>query len=346
MAGTTIKIPSPVSGGLLLSYKCSASCRHCMYACSPNWKADWISEGDLLQILRQLAGRIQPSPYGNDHISLNHGLHITGGEPFLNFDLLCKAVEISSEFDIPSVFVETNCFWCTDDASTREKLELLKNKGLKGILISVNPFYLEYVPFEKTERAVRIGAKIFGLNMMVYQVEYYRRFKTLGLKNKVSFDKYLQLENRADFARNVEFFIMGRAAYSLTEELNNIYPKYPANRLFSLPCMPAFLRSWHNHFDNYGHYIPGYCGGITLGDCRHLDDLLKNGIDLNEYHVLNYLISDDMKGLLQLAVDYGYTENNNGYYSKCHLCVDIRKCLNIKADFKELKPEEFYAHLG
>jgi hypothetical protein len=316
-----------------------------MYGCSPGWKADWISGEDLEQILGQLAGKIQPSPYGRKYISLNYGLHFTGGEPFLNFDLLCKAVELSSGFDIPSVFVETNCFWCTNDSIAREKLLLLRNKGLKGILISVNPFYLEYVPFERTERAVRIGEEVFGHNMFVYQAEYYRQFNALGIKEKVSLDKYLQLENMTNFARNTEFFITGRAAYSLTNELDKIYPRYTANRLFNIPCLPAFLRNWHNHFDNYCNYIPGYCGGITLGDCRRLDDLLNKGIDINEYPVLNYLICDDLKGLMDFASDYGYIENTVGYFSKCHLCIDIRKYLIDKDDFKELKPKEFYAHL-
>lgn len=82
-----IKIPEPISGGLLLSYKCSARCDHCMYACSPEWN-DWISKEDLEKILTQLGGRIWPNPYGEDNVSLNYGLHFTGGEPFLNFELL------------------------------------------------------------------------------------------------------------------------------------------------------------------------------------------------------------------------------------------------------------------
>ena len=44
-----IQLPEPISGGLLLSYKCSARCDHCMYACSPQWN-DWISEEDLEKI--------------------------------------------------------------------------------------------------------------------------------------------------------------------------------------------------------------------------------------------------------------------------------------------------------
>jgi hypothetical protein len=317
-----------------------------MYACSPGWKADWISEEVLGKILNQLAGYIQPGPYGKENISLSHGLHFTGGEPFMNFELLCRATEISSDLDIPSVFVETNCFWCTNDYTTREKLLLLREKGMKGIMISVNPFYLEYVPFERTERAIRISTEIFGYNAIVYQVEYYRRFKELGITDKVSFDKYLHLESKIDFARNTEFFIMGRAPYSLTNELAGIYPRYPARSLVQLPCSPPFLRNWHNHFDNYGNYIPGFCGGLTFGDCRELKDLLKHGIEPDEFPVLDYLIREDLRGLLHFALEKGYAQHEEGYYSKCHLCVDLRKHLNDKHEFRELKPGEFYHQLA
>ena len=42
----------------------------------------------LESILRTLQPTIQPSPRGPDHASLNHGLHFTGGEPFLEFETL------------------------------------------------------------------------------------------------------------------------------------------------------------------------------------------------------------------------------------------------------------------
>jgi hypothetical protein len=62
---TRAKVPQPISGGLLLSYKCSAECRHCMYACSPKWEGDWIAKEDLEEVLSQLARRIRPSPLKN-----------------------------------------------------------------------------------------------------------------------------------------------------------------------------------------------------------------------------------------------------------------------------------------
>jgi hypothetical protein len=252
---------------------------------------------------------------------------------------------MASELKIPSLFVETNCVWCVNDESTKEKLNILKEKGLKGIMISVNPFYLEFVPFERTERAIRFAMEIFGNNTFVYQVEYYRRFYDLGIRNSLPFDRYLELENRTDFARNTEFFMMGRAPFSLTGSLEGIFPKYPAGRLAKLPCSPEFLRNWHNHFDNYGNFIPGFCGGITLGDTRHLDELLEKGIDLEKFPVLKFLILGDMKGLLNFAKDYGYRISEEGYYSKCHLCTDLRKFLVEKDDFRELEPKAFYSNL-
>jgi len=342
----TKPVPGTISGGLILSYKCSAECLHCMYACSPRWSADWISQDDLEKILVQLAGKIVANPNGPETVSVNYGLHFTGGEPFLNYGLLCNAVEMAHELGIPSTFVETNCYWCVNDEVTREKLRLLKVKGLHGILISVNPFYLEYVPFEKTERAIRISMEVFGKNVMVYQFEYYKRFRALGVKGRVSFDDYVNnLDTRENLLMNVELLIMGRAAYRLEGKLEEVFPKYPAEYFFSDPCRPSFLRNWHNHFDNYGNYIPGYCGGISLGDCRDLDKFLERQISGEEYPILGFLINQDFHGLLHFSKEFGYRERQKGYLSKCHLCTDMRKHLFGKGEFKELKPEEFYLHL-
>lgn len=312
-----------------------------MYGCSPDWTANWIHEDDLTSILTQLAGKIKPSPRGPHKVSLNYGLHFTGGEPFLNFELLLKAVEIAEKLQIPSTFVETNCYWCTSDTVTREKLRLLKGKGLKGILISVNPFFLEFVPFERTERAVRISQEVFGDNVMIYQLTYYRIFKEMGVKGKILVEDFLRSESGKDLTWRVEIFLTGRGAY----RLRKFYPSYPADYFFDQPCQPPLLRNWHNHFDNFGNYLPGYCGGISLGDCRNLNHLLKEGIDPEQNPILKTLILQDVKGLFYLARDFGYRQSPDGYISKCHLCLDLRKYLASRKRFKELQPEEFYLHV-
>jgi hypothetical protein len=96
------------------------------------------------------------------------------------------------------------------------------------------------------------------------------------------------------------------------------------------------------HIDNECHYIPGYCGGLSLGDARDLD-ALNRGIDLDRYPVLSALLTD-LKELLALDREFDY-EEQEGYVSKCHLCVDIRRHLVAHGDFQELTPRGFYRHL-
>jgi len=61
--------------------------------------------------------------------------------------------------------------------------------------------------------------------------------------------------------------------------------------------------------------------------------------------VLRFLIAGDFEGLIHFAEDLGYQEKEAGYVSKCDLCLDIRKYLAGKGDFKELSPKEFYDYL-
>ena len=326
----------------MLTYKCSAACKHCMYACSPRWDADWISEADLARGLAQLAPHIAPSPWGPETMSLNHGLHFTGGEPFLNYPLLLRAFEMANELGIPSLFVETNGYWCRDDDIARERLNALQAAGCRGILISVNPFYAEYVPFERTERCIRVSGEVFGRNVMVYQAEYYARFKQLGVRERMSLDKYQALLGDEPLADGVELFLMGRAA----RQLRDFYPAYPARRFYGQPCRPQFLRGWHNHFDNYGNLVAGYCGGISLGSWFELDALIEEGIDTEEHPVLGYLVAEDIAGLLHFARGFGYEPPASGYLSKCDLCLDVRTYLVARNGFEELAPRAFYAHLG
>jgi hypothetical protein len=136
-------------------------------------------------------------------------------------------------------------------------------------------------------------------------------------------------------------FLMGRAA----RRLRDFYPALQANKFFNEPCRPPVLRNWHNHFDNYGNIMPGYCGGISLGNWRELDELVRQGIDREEHPVLGFLISEDMQGLFSFARDMEYQESPEGYISKCDLCLSLRGYLVSRGEFEELSPKEFYDQL-
>ena len=337
--GRKITVPEPVSAGIILSYKCTSSCRHCMFAGSPAWKADWMSEDLLKRTLGFLAGRIAPTLDGPDGVGINQGLCFTGGEPFLNFDLLIKAARQAAALGIPSAFVETNGFWCKDDLTTKYNFLDLKEAGLKGVLVSVNPFIAEEVPFERTARAVRYGREAFGKSCIVHQEHYFYQFLRLGITGKMTFREYLA--RGRDGLSQAELLPMGRAAYA-----PDLFRKQPAAAFFGQDCRAELLDPRRAYFDNYGNYVTGYCGGIALSSL----DRLSNGdrdVDPDERPVLAALFTD-IKKLHDLAVgDLGYLPKARGYVSKCHLCVDIRRHLVFSGDnrFAELRPREFYSRL-
>lgn len=305
-----------------------------------------MTEQQLDSLFRYISKYTVPAPYGPEDISLNHGIHLSGGDPFLNYELLLKAVDLAKEYEIPSVFVETNCFWCLDDQTTRERFLELKAAGMHGVMISVNPFYLEFVPFERTERAIRIAHEIFGNNLAVYQTEYYRRFIELGISGTVKYKDYLKIEPEQVFMCNVEFFLTGRPICALSGILDNYYPRYEAEVLLEQPCRPDFVRPWHNHFDNYSNYMPSYCAELSYGNWNDLDHFVGTEPDPDEKPVLSMIIQNDFKTLLEFSRNEGCIDDPAGYFSKCHLCVDIRKYLSENGDYKELSPLEYYKHFG
>jgi hypothetical protein len=88
--------------------------------------------------------------------------------------------------------------------------------------------------------------------------------------------------------------------------------------------------------------MPGYCGGISLGNWFDLDTLTSDGVAPETHPLLGFLIAEDIEGLLRFAESLGYHQTAEGYLSKCDLCLDIRKYLVTQGKFPELQPKAFY----
>ncbi|MFB6291527.1 MAG: hypothetical protein ABEJ25_07380, partial [Candidatus Bipolaricaulia bacterium] len=188
------------------------------------------------------------------------------------------------------------------------------------------------------------GRETFGDDAIVYQAEYLRKFERMGVEGTLDLQDYIDRQH-GKIGENVEFFLSGRAPYVVPEyNIADLTPRNP-QWWFNRPCRPPFIREWHNHVDNYGNYMPGYCGGLSFGHIEDLDSLTSRGIDREKYPILSFLSEGNFSELYELASDYGYRETKAGYYSKCHLCLDLRRHLHDNGNFAELKPDEFYRQL-
>jgi len=286
-----------------------------------------------------LSSSLAHGPSGRG-IGINQGLHFTGGEPFLKFNLLLRLVRIAAGLGIEGTFVETNCFRCTNPEATWDKLNQLKECGLRGMLVSVNPFTLEYVPLERPLIALREAKKVFGRNVLVYQETFLRKILEAGIRGRNPLDRTLEILGTNNLGE-LELLPKGRAPY----QLEALYRKYPARAFFRSSCGSELTRGWHFHIDNYFNYLPGYCGGISLGDARDMDSI-RSGVDLDDHPILDLLVGG-LGRLYDFAVEeFHYSERPEGYVSKCHLCLDMRKYISEQTnEFRELSPGEFYQRL-
>jgi hypothetical protein len=137
-----------------------------------------------------------------------------------------------------------------------------------------------------------------------------------------------------------EVIPMGRLCY----ELGSLFRRQRAESFFGQSCQARLTSPYHVHIDNYGNYMAGFCGGISLGDARELDAVFQ-GIDLDERPVLNALV-EGIGELYRLTKEFGYKDLTEGYISACHLCMDLRRHLVQQTEqFAELKPRQIYAHI-
>ena len=267
----------------------------CPYNCGPRWKKESMSPEMLRQALEAMA--IWPQ---------RPQVHLTGGEPFLHFDLLLEGTRIAAELGI-TVYLETSAAWCTDEEKAVAHFRALKEAGLQAVLISCSPFHAERIPAIRTIRAARAAIHTFGAHRILWQ--------GFGVISG------------------------GRSGYAL----GHLAPKRPAAAFAHENCAGTLLYARHSHFDLYGNYLPGFCGGLAVGDWRDLGQVLDDFQTERYPPLIEVLIKRGPYGLMKLArEEHGYAPCKEGYTGKCHLCVDVRRHLVETGDFEELRPRGFY----
>jgi hypothetical protein len=270
-------------------------------------------------------------------------VHITGGEPFLNFPLLRHAVVVSREMGIPT-YVETNAGWCVREDLVEERFTALRDAGLQSILISCSPFHAESIPPKRTMLGIKKAVEIFGRRgVIVYLSEWIDQLRAFGMEEPTPLTAYESAFGRRQAGRlfweGYGLISGGRSGYRLGHLIEGKKPESFQGE----NCRRDLLFAHHSHFDLYGNFISGFCGGLTVGDWHDLPELLETFARGDYPATIETLIHAGPYGLYLLARDsYGYQAREEGYAGKCHLCVDVRKHLVEHGDIPELNPGTFY----
>jgi len=322
----------PSDVGVILSYRCECACRHCLYNCGPGWR-DWMSPETLREAL------LATKAWGH-----RFQIHLTGGEPFLNFPLLLEGVRAAARLGIPQ-YAETNAGWCLREETVAERFTTLRDAGLDAILISCSPFHAERIPPARTLLAIRKALEVFGPGKVtVYLPHCIEQVQLFNVEETTPLERYVERFGLEAAGRMLwdgySIIPAGRSGY----RLGHLTRKRPASAFRGQNCRSEILYAHHSHLDLYGNYISWFCGGLTIGSWRNLPRILEDFSNRRFPPLIGILVESGPFGLSQMAAEeYGYRELPGGYAGKCHLCVDVRRHLSRQeADFQELRPKRFY----
>jgi len=207
---------TPQYSGIIMNYICTAECRHCMFLSSPSCPKNFITP----EMSEHLASVLEKAGTSS--------VHIGGGEPFINFSALCSLICALNRYGIGVDYIETNAFWTKEEPIIRERLSKLKSLGVTTIMVSVDPFHIEFVPLERPIRLCQIMNDM-GFDYFIWQDRYLRRFLRLGIdKSKTYTQEELQEILGKDYITDTasEYGLgMNGRALTIAEE---IYPNRSA----------------------------------------------------------------------------------------------------------------------
>jgi organic radical activating enzyme len=137
-----LELPFLSNFGLMLTYKCTTACPHCVVEAGPHRKEEVL--------LDQVASWIkQARNYRGGHIV---GLALTGGEPFCIVDKLSQVVELAYQHGF-LISVVTNAFWA--DTENAALSVLAKLPAIQMISISTDVYHLKTIPFKNVINLIR-----------------------------------------------------------------------------------------------------------------------------------------------------------------------------------------------
>ncbi len=312
------------SGGIIPLYKCPAACRHCMYGCSNERNSDYITKQQADVLCESL-------------VDLGvFSMHIGGGEPFLNFDKLCDLISSMNTYNITVDYIETNAAWISDNLSDGKicgMLNKIKDIGGNCLLISIDPYHIEFIPLYKPIRLANLCNKV-GLDYFIWKQSYIAPLSKLDVKKKYSRDELQKVLGKDYIHKTAVSYGLGYngRALNIAREYNQQIPL--ATILKSAPCRELSGVS-HYHADLNGKFIAPRCTGIAVD----IEDL-KN-IKEDKYFIFLTLRNNGINSLYNYAVNKNFKAKQS-YVNKCELCYEIRKFLLSIENHYDIYPEDFY----
>lgn len=301
--------PSLFRIGLFLTERCNITCSHCWFSCGPD-KTVSIS-------------KIQAEDYIKQALDLGaQWISFTGGEPFLESELLFDLVSFSFKLGLKTEVV-TNCFWADSKSAAREKLLSLIDAGLEVLNISMDDFHQEHIPVNKVKNcydaAIELKLKVVIMNVIssdsklnaekIKQVLKDKGIQELGSE---------KVKNPTALLVETPYYPVGRGAYISEEQrlLKHIEPGGACNDVLrDIGISPQ-------------GYVYPCCGPLSCLESMRLGDLKENSLR----DILEGALHNEVFQRIRATGSDSFIDNDFSprFIDFCHLCYEVIS--NLKFD--------------
>ncbi len=137
---------------IMTTDRCNAACTHCSTSCGPQRDVHLPRE----TIMRTMAEAA-------DQVAADETLDFcfSGGEPFLDFELLHELVAYGHQLGA-SITCVSNAYWASSQPKATDLLKRLKNAGLNALAVSSSSFHEQFIKRSRVQRALAT-AQALGL---------------------------------------------------------------------------------------------------------------------------------------------------------------------------------------
>jgi len=292
----------------LLTYRCDVECDHCFVWGSPKARGVFT-----LKRIRRILTEAQK-------LGTIERVSMEGGEPFLYYPLMVRAVEEAVKLDF-HVEILSNCYWasCLEDA-VEWLMPLAKAKNVE-LSVSSDPYHGEKCESNEVRNAVEAAAKV-GIRVAVLAIKDPRTGAVCPTEiDGVKVGLY-------------NLMYKGRAAVHLAKDANQsgwrTFTKCPHEDLGD----PKRV-----HVDPFGYVH--VCQGISMGNAWQTPfSTIIEDYDPRKNPILDPLARG---GPVALVEQFGLPHDEE-YADACHLCYETR-CLLRKQYPHILAPDEMYGGL-
>ncbi len=307
----------------VVTYLCNSRCEHCYTIPKRTLFPNHIDKGLAIEILRKVGER-----YDLESVMT------FGGEPTLFPEIVCAVHREAREIGIPERELITNGYWSKNPRKIREMAKKFAESGINEIYISVDVFHQKHIPLEivriTAEACVEQGIEIYWDPCWVVSE------KDENPYNEITRSILKELEDLPVKMWTGNTLEPDRSTLLDLDTIQMPREKYPEGRCGDMLYTDPLDSIKSICVEPDGRIA--VCTDFYIGNAgqRDIIELLEE-YDPFKVPEMKAIIEGGMKGLLRWAEGKGVKPEEDGYYSVCHMCTDLRRRVKLKEEKENIE---------